>query len=125
MPRGGPRPGSGRPALSPEQHVLRGTFRPSRHGVRPVITAPAVVAAPSTGWQPTPADYAPLQARAKAWLAATASLYVLSPLDALRVCECLRVLSRAEELEARGPSAALRAELKLFQVMWTGLALER
>ena len=126
MPRGGPRPGSGRPRLSPEQHMAAGTFRPCRHGVRPPAFMPPVLTpTPQAGWQPSPEDFAPLAPRAQAWLRATATLYELSVLDALRVCECLKVLSRVEQLEAAGPSAALRAELKLFQLMWVGLALER
>ena len=124
--RGGPRPNSGRPRLSNEHHMAAGTFRPHRHGMRPPAFMPPVLTpAPQAGWQPSPEDFAPLQPRAQAWLRATARLYELSELDALRVCECLRVLSRAEQLEAAGPSAALRGELKLFQMLWASLAFER
>ena len=59
---------------------------------------PVLTSAPEAGWQPSPEDFAPLAPRAQAWLRATARLYELSELDALRVCECLRVLSRAEQL---------------------------
>ena len=61
MPRGGSRPGSGRKKLSAAHHLLRGTWRPSRHGVRPSTSAAVLeMPAPTGMWAPRPADVAVL-----------------------------------------------------------------
>jgi hypothetical protein len=76
MPRGGKRKGAGRPRLSPATHLLRGTWRPSRHGVRPATSA-AVLAMPVPvgSWAPKPADLAALGAAGRALVAELLSRY--------------------------------------------------
>lgn len=44
--RGGARPGSGRKRKPVTTHVLQGTYRPDRHGPRPVVTLPRPRAEP-------------------------------------------------------------------------------
>jgi hypothetical protein len=69
MPSGGRRAGAGRHPLPPATHLLRGTWRPSRHGVRP-STAAAVVAMPvaASSWAPQPVDLAALDPQDARWL---------------------------------------------------------
>ena len=100
--------------------MFAGTFRKSRHA-RAAAVAPA--AAPD--WRPTPTDVARLGPRARLWLDAAVALYQFNDLEGLRLLEALRALSRVEELEAKGASAALTRESKLFALLWSGLQLER
>ena len=58
---GGARPGAGRPALSKEKHLLRGTWRPER-GPKPASGAvvPLVPTATPGAWAPDAQDLAAL-----------------------------------------------------------------
>ena len=131
MGRGGARPGSGRPRKSVALHRLHGTYKPSRHGEREASTA-AVLAMPlpsaATDWQPSPADWAALSPRARDWLEATLSVYVLNAVEGRQTLEACRVLTRVEALEAEPGMAAAGAvarERRLFLSMWEALRLER
>ena len=53
------------------------------------------------------------------------AIYEFDELDGLKLLEALRALTRVEQLEANGPSAALTRESKLFAALWSGLQLER
>ena len=52
MPKGGARPGAGRPRKPLADHLLRGTYRRDRHGPLPSNVVP-MPAPQSGGWQPT------------------------------------------------------------------------
>jgi len=57
MPRGGPRPGSGRKPLPLETHVLRGSYRKDRHGPLPAsVGNVALMPAPVASWHPEAAE---------------------------------------------------------------------
>jgi hypothetical protein len=135
MPRGGARPGAGRPRKSLATHVLRGTYRPDRHGPRPsnVVALPAPVA----DWMPAQSDMIGLGARARDWLDATLTTHRLDALEGAHVLLALRCLDRLDQLE-RGLSAATGAtaagephpllpaiarEARTFASLWAGLRL--
>ena len=120
MSRGGARIGAGRRPKPVSAHLLEGTFRPSRHAHR-TASPPATL----PDWYPSPADAARLGPRAQLWLAAVVALYQFNELEGLKLLEALRALTRVEQLEANGPSAALTRESKLFALLWSGLQLER
>jgi hypothetical protein len=82
MARGGKRKGAGRPRLSPATHLLRGTWRPSRHGVRPATSA-AVLAMPvaAGAWAPDPADLAALGTAGRVLVEALLARYDLGPIE--------------------------------------------
>jgi hypothetical protein len=54
MPKGGARPGAGRPRKALQTHLLAGSYRRDRHGERPSNVVPMPDS--STEWQPTAAD---------------------------------------------------------------------
>ena len=131
MPRGGARPGAGRPRKSLAAHALHGT-RPARHGQLGTATAATVLTMPSAAqagdWRPTESEIEPLSPLARKWLAAALSLYHLDPLEGERLLECLRVLSRIEVLESTSgmvAAGALVRERRLFQGMWAALGFGR
>ena len=82
MPRGGKRKGAGRPRLSPATHLLRGTWRPSRHGVRPPTSA-AVLEMPAAAgvWAPDAADLAALGTAGRVLVEALLARYDLAPVE--------------------------------------------
>ena len=82
MPSGGRRVGSGRKPLPAEVHLLRGTWRPSRHGKRPAtVGALAVPPQPAGSWAPQPADLAVLGAAGRALVAALLTHYDFAPVE--------------------------------------------
>ena len=131
MPRGGQRPGAGRPAKPVELHRLQGTFRPSRHG----HLAAAARRPAEFGWSPTAADRAELGARALDWLDAVVTLYRLDAIEGRLLMAALRSLTRVGQLEARiaadgvapdGPHpllAALCREQRQFLSLWAHVGL--
>jgi hypothetical protein len=126
MPRGGSRPGAGRPRKPSALHAILGTWREDRHAHPATAAALIPMATGVADWQPSEADEAALSPRAKDWLAALVSTYALSPVEGRYAVECLRVLSNIEALEAApGQLAALARERGLFVRMWAALRLEK
>jgi hypothetical protein len=82
MPRGGKRSGAGRPRLSPASHLLRGTWRPSRHGVRPATSAAVLeMPVPTRSWAPDAADLAALGTAGRVLVASLMSRYDFAPVE--------------------------------------------
>jgi hypothetical protein len=127
MPRGGARPGAGRPRKSLAAHVLAGT-RPHHARATTAAVLPMPAAAGARDWRPSQGEVAALSPLARTWLQATLGLYRLDALEGLRLLEALRVLSRCEVLEATTgmqAAGALVRERKLFQSMWAALGFGR
>ena len=127
MPRGGKRPGAGRPRKALSLHRIEGTFRPARHG-RTAVVVPMPAAVAAGDWQPGDLEVAALSPRAQIWLQAVLQLYRLNAVEGQALLETLRVLSRVEALELEdgmGATAALARERRLFLSMWQSLGLEK
>ena len=123
MAKGGSRPGSGRKPKSIHEHLLRGTFRRSRHALR--LAAGATAAAPEAQWCPAPADVQGLSPRGVTWLTTALDAYTFTPLNALRLLELARTVSRIEQIEAAGASSALVREHRLLLLQFSALQLEK
>ena len=135
MPKGGARPGAGRPRKSVASHLLTGTFRPSRHGPRPA--AGHVLSLPSAepDWRPSPADLAGLGVRAREWLALTLATYTLDAVEGAHALLALRCLDRCAALEQAVAEAggagvadsrllvALDRGTRTFSILWGALRL--
>lgn len=138
MPKGGARPNAGRPRKPLAEHLARGTYRPDRHGPRPIGNVLAMPA-PVTDWRPTNAERSELGDRARDWLDAVLNLFAIDDLEGRRLLEALRTLTRIEQLEAAVKAAgvadatgtphpalaALAREGRLFQSQWAALQLGR
>lgn len=135
MPRGGARPGAGRPRKPLAEHVLNQTYRADRHGPLPANVVPMPM---HSGWHPAPSEVKRLGARARDWLAAILRLYQLDELEGRRLLEALRSLTRIEAMErsverlgvmVKGDPhpllAALAREQRVFLTHWTALRLEK
>src|ERR671912_1568652 len=86
MPWGGKRTGAGRPRLSPGEHVLRGTWRPSRHGPRPAtVGALAVQPMPAGDWVPDAGDLASLGTAGRVLVQRLLARYDFAPIEGLLV----------------------------------------
>lgn len=138
----------GRNRLSVEQHVFRGTFKPSRHG-RQTPPAPAPRPGVSSDWQPSPADLEALRPQARLLLEATLRLYRLDACEGQQALLALRSLTHVEAMEAEVTAwtyekvtidgagqehreqkahpllPAIARERRLFLSAWTALRLGR
>ena len=140
MPRGGARAGAGRKPKAPAKHWLDGTWRPDRHGPRPVgnvVTLPAP--APAGDWRPSEADRAGLGPRACQLLDAALAEYQFGSIEGCQLLTALRSYSRLELLEDAieqlgvvGPDGepnallgALARESRVFLSLWAALQLDR
>ena len=136
MPRGGSRPGAGRPRKPLSTHVLNGSYRPDRHGPRSsnVVTMPT----PSADWRPANSDLAGLGPRALDWLDATLTLYQFDGVEGAHLLLALRSLDRLDRLERAVTAAgvategtphpllvAVAREARTFASLWAGLRLGR
>ena len=133
MPRGGPRPNSGRPKKSIAHHLLSGTFRKSRHAQLAANLAPMSEA---PGWFPEPGQVQLLGLRARGRLAAVLEGWQLSALEGHQLLDALQTLTRIEQLEdaiakagvivGRRPNpllVALTREHRTFAAQWGALRL--
>lgn len=137
MPRGGVRPGAGRPRKPLAQHHLAGTWRVSRHGPRPLTAGPLVLPMPiAEDWHPTPQELAGLGDQGRRLLAATVRLYRLTELDGRQALLALRSLTLVEQMEAQVAAEgtqvageahpllpAIARERRLFLSAWSTLRL--
>ena len=131
MPRGGKRKGAGRPRLSPATHLLRGTWRPSRHGVRPATSA-AVLAMPVAAgvWAPDAADLAALGAAGRALVAELLSRYDFAAVEGCVLLEAGHAADALARLRAMDqPDAATQRLMqqwsKLFSTLLGQLHVEK
>ena len=93
MGKGGARPNAGRPQKPLQDHLRAGTWRPDRHGPRPVgNVVPLPVAA--SDWRPSAEERKGLGPRAIEWLEATLASYALEELEGRRLLAALRTLTR-------------------------------
>ena len=98
MARGGKRAGAGRPRLSPATHLIRGTWRPSRHGVRPSASGAALEMPVPTGvWAPDAADLEALGTAGRRLVPAVLTRYELGPVEG---CVLLEAAHAADALAA-------------------------
>lgn len=87
--------------LSVEQHVIRGTFRPSRHGSDGQAPAgPAPRPGVVSDWRPRIAERGALGPRSRDLLEATLRLYRLDEVEGRAALLALRSLSMVEAMEA-------------------------
>jgi hypothetical protein len=137
MPRGGRRPGSGRPRKALSRHLIAGSFRTDRHGPRPAAGTVLAMPLPSEDWRPSPEDEAALGPRARRWLTSTVALYRLTSIEGEQVLLAMRSLDRLAQLEATFATAgvtsvdagtlltAISREARTFQSAWAAVRLER
>jgi hypothetical protein len=132
MARGGKRTGAGRPRLSPATHLLRGTWRPSRHGVRPATSAAVLeMPMPAGAWAPEATDLAALGVAGRRLIAAVLARYEVALVegcvlieadhaaDALTIVRAAAqpdVVTQRLELQLSKHYAALLAQLHLEKV---------
>lgn len=135
MAKGGARVNAGRPSTPLSEHLLRGTYRPDRHGPRSNVATMPVLPAPD--WRPTAADLAELGPRARRWLDHVVTAYQLDPVEGESVLLAMRCLTRIEALEAAVASSgvlraggephvllpALSREQRVFLSLWQSLRL--
>ena len=134
MGKGGARVGAGRPQKPLHEHLLRGTFRPDRHGARPTNLAVMPESAPD--WRPAKSDIQSLGERAQGWLADALSIYQFDRVEGQSLLLSLRSLTRLDALEqviaregvcvAGAPHALLAAaarEARVFAALWAALRL--
>ncbi len=114
MARGGKRRGAGRPKLSPATHLLRGTWRPSRHGARPATSAAVLeMPAPTGSWTPDPADLDALGTAGRRLVQAVLARYELALVEgavlveAAHACDALAAIRSAPHADV----AAQRLEV--------------
>src|SRR5918995_3164475 len=126
MPRGGRRAGAGRPRLSPATHMLRGTWRPSRHGVRPATSSAVEMPVPTGSWRPDAADLAALGTAGRVLVEALLSRYDFAAVEgcvlleaghaadalaAVRAAEQPDIIAQRLEMQWSKHYAALLAQL--------------
>jgi len=106
------RPGrsGGHNRIDPREHLLRGTFNPTRHG--PALAALEAAAAP---WAPTRAQLAALGAAGRAFLARVRASYELSTWEGELLLEAAVVTDRLAQVRR----VRVRADVK------TCLALDK
>src|SRR5688572_13593867 len=91
----------GRNRRSVQQHVIRGTFRPARHGSGELgASGPALRPGVLSDWRPTAAERAELGEQAQALLDATLRLYRLDDVEGKQALLALRSLTMVESMEA-------------------------
>lgn len=99
MPRGGARPGAGRPRKPVEHHVLAGTIRPGRHAVR--VAALAARPAGNSNqsiWEPSGADLDALQDPGRAFVASYLAAYDVTVNEGGLLLELGHIVDRLSEL---------------------------
>ena len=117
MPSGGRRAGSGRKRLSPATHLLRGTWRPSRHGVRPATSAAVLeLPAPVGPWAPTTADLAALGASGRVLVEALLSRYDFAPVEG---CVLLEAGHAADALATVRAAAQPDVSTQRLEMQWS------
>jgi hypothetical protein len=131
MPRGGKRTGAGRKRLPLATHLLRGTWRPSRHGVRPAMSAAVLeMPVPVGSWAPQPADLAALGAAGRALVEALLSRYDFRAVEGCVLLEAGFAADALARLRAMDePDAATQRLMqqwsKLFSTLLGQLHVEK
>lgn len=108
------RPGrsGGANKIDPRLHVLRGTFRPERHG--------AALAATQPPWQPAEADLARLQPEGRALVDRVQAVYDLAAIEGELLVEGAIALDRLTEIRRTRQTCSLKERLQLdkLEVTW-------
>jgi hypothetical protein len=131
MPSGGRRAGAGRPKLPPATHLLRGTWRSSRHGKRPAMSAVVLeMPVPVGSWAPDAADLAALGAAGRALVAAVVARHELAPVEGCVLVEAGFAADALARLRAMDePDAATQRLMqqwsKLFSTLLGQLHVEK
>jgi hypothetical protein len=99
---GGHRP---RNKIDPSVHVLRGTFRPARHG--------AALDAQQPVWAPADAQLAVLGPEGQALVARLRGIYELTPWEGELTLEAAVATDRLAEIRQTRPGCDLKARLAL------------
>lgn len=126
MPRGGSRPGAGRPAKPVEEHVLAGTYRRDRHGPLPsnVVQMPGATPPQTQGWTPAPAELGAVGKAGRQFVSEMLGAYEFTRSEGVLVIEAAHITDRLAALRsiARGSiEKAERLSLERLEQGWTRL----
>lgn len=119
---GKPGRSGGRNRVPVEEHLLRGTFRPARHGARPVTDGNVVAMPPSEGsWTPEPDDLAALTESGRAFVSRMLARYDFTPIEGLLLIEAGHAVSSLEavrEMSRAGRTLREAAAVERLELAW-------
>lgn len=126
MPKGGARPGAGRPRKPIESLVLSGSIRPVRHAARLAVLAGATARnSKEIQWEPTAADLERLQESGREFVTGYLDAYDISAAEGALLLELAQVVDRLAEVRALrvDPLASIKERMALdrLEMGWSRL----